>query len=223
MSKWFWPCVISISLFKAHLRSKTNQLFLIIAAWIYFGDGKHSKEILTGLIKRRRKKKNQSRGESDISCVWHFCKKKNLSFFLWLHQTRVQVSAPNLARWTFTVFTIAAQRGNKEFRKEFFHMNHWALKETKKHTRTYVKVSNAQLSHGMHAAVINPRSTGNLPLPLKHSSSKRVRTYCKACEYINHRGDGQGPRKISRGNKQYVAPMLMGFSPLTCAAILIIN
>lgn len=80
MSKWFWPCVISISLFKAHLRSKTNQLFLIIAAWIYFGDGKHSKEILTGLIKRRGKKKISPEGKV-TSAACDISVKKKISLF----------------------------------------------------------------------------------------------------------------------------------------------
>lgn len=42
-----WLCVISISLWRAHLRSKANQLCLIIPVWICFCDSVHSMLILT--------------------------------------------------------------------------------------------------------------------------------------------------------------------------------
>ena len=42
-----WLCVISISLWRTHLRSKANQLCLIIPVWICVCDSVHSMLILT--------------------------------------------------------------------------------------------------------------------------------------------------------------------------------
>lgn len=71
----------------------------------------------------------------------------------------------------------------------------------------------------MQAALINPVLQKIASKTLNPEHVYRV----SATEYINHPGGRLKAAQISRGNKQYVAPMLMGFSPLTCAAILIIN
>lgn len=214
-SERFWPCLVSISLFKAHLGSKTNR-FSLSPHWSFSVTADTQRRYWQSWLKKKiSQRMNQKNG---------LMKKSGK---LCLRQARAYISVTKSddadMMNAFHVCHHSAAGWRRRTKGNISHklLGPWRKKNpTTTTTPRFVKVSH--VSYWVECKplwlILFYRK-----LPPKHSILNTCVQTVSATEYINHPGGRLKAAQISRGNKQYVAPMLMGFSPLTCAAILIIN
>lgn len=214
-SEWFWPCLLFISKSKAHLGGKTNRFSLWPhwSLWVTSDTQRWYRR--SGLYK---KKKNIMTNTLQKKRILQIVASSTLAWQKW-------------QRWhdeCFSRLPSRRSRVEKARKEEIFHINYPALEGKKKKITTTTTTTTqrfVKVSHVSYWVECKPLwlILFYRKLHRKHSILNTCVQTVSASEYINHPGGRLKAAQISRGNKQNVAPMLMGFSPLTCAALLIIN